>query len=63
MERLWAEAESLEKEDPLFLDTKRRSKIEDKMNCLITRGEIEMDISDGLEEKIKSFHTGHTDEQ
>ena len=62
MGRLLQEAEDLDRQDPLNLEEDQRKEIEEKMHCLISRGEVEMDISDGLEEKIKNFHANIEEE-
>ena len=56
MKKVIDASDKLDKEDPLFLETEERGKLEEKMNHLIKKGKFEVDNLDFLEGKINSFY-------
>ena len=56
MEKVLDASDELDREDPLFLETEERGKLEEKMNHLIKKGKFEVDNLDFLEGKINSFY-------
>ena len=56
MEKALDASDKLDEEDPLFLETEKRSELGKRMSHLIKKGKFEVDNLDFLEGKINSFY-------